>query len=88
MSAGKKAVPAKAAPQTAITPDHIAAGLAERPDLSEKATEAVLDDFAAVASRQRVKGGKIPLTGPVILRVRDRPARTARNPESGESTLR
>ena len=71
MSVSKKPVPAKAAPQTAIALNHIATGLAEGPDLSDKATEAVLDDFVAVVSRQLVKGGKIRLAGLGILTLRD-----------------
>ena len=63
---------------------HIAAELAEGHDLSKKAAEAVLDDFVAVVTRQLVKGDKIRLNGLGILLVRDRPARTARNPATGE----
>jgi len=81
----KKAVPAKAAPQATITLKHIAAELAEGHDLSKKAAEAVLDDFVALITRQLVKGDKIRLSGLGILQVRDRPARTARNPATGES---
>ena len=81
----KKAVPAKAAPQITITLKHIAAELAEGHDLTKKAAEAVLDDFVALITRQLVKGDKIRLSGLGILQVRDRPARTARNPATGES---
>jgi DNA-binding protein HU-beta len=81
----KKAAPAKAAPQATITLKHITAELAEAHDLSKKAAEAVLDDFVAVVTRQLVKGDKIRLSGLGILQVRDRPARTARNPATGES---
>lgn len=82
---GKKAVPAKAAPQATITLKHIAAELAEGHDLTKKAAEGVLDDFVALITRQLVKGDKIRLSGLGILQVRDRPARTARNPATGES---
>ena len=81
----RKAVPAKAAPQITVTLKHIAAELAEGHDLSKKAAEAVLDDFVALVARQLVKGDKIRLSGLGILQVRDRPARTARNPRTGES---
>ena len=81
----KKAVPAKAAPQATITLKHIAAELAEGHELSKRAAEAVLDDFVALIIRQLVKGDKIRLSGLGILQVRDRPARTARNPATGES---
>ena len=81
----KKAAPAKAVPQATLTLKHIAAELAEGHDLTKKAAEAVLDDFVAVVTRQLVKGDKIRLSGLGILLVRDRPARTARNPRTGES---
>jgi DNA-binding protein HU-beta len=81
----KKAVPAKTAPQATITLKHIAAELAEGHDLTKKAAEGVLDDFVALITRQLVKGDKIRLSGLGILQVRDRPARTARNPATGES---
>ena len=81
----KQAAPAKAVPQATITLKHIAAELAEGHDLTKKAAEAVLDDFVALVTRQLVKGDKIRLSGLGILLVRDRPARTARNPATGES---
>ena len=81
----KKAVLAEAAPQITITLKHIAAELAEGNDLSKKAAEAVLDAFVAVVARQLAKGDKIRLSGLGILQVRDRPARTARNPATDES---
>jgi DNA-binding protein HU-beta len=80
-----KAAPAKAAPQITITLKHIAAELAEGHDLSKKAAESVLDDFVALITRQLVKGDKIRLSGLGILQARDRPARTARNPATGEA---
>jgi DNA-binding protein HU-beta len=83
-AATKKAAPA-AVPQATITLKHIAAELAEGHDLSKKAAEAVLDAFVAVVARQLAKGDKIRLSGLGILQVRDRPARTARNPATGES---
>jgi DNA-binding protein HU-beta len=81
----KKAVPVKPAPAITVTLKHIAAELAEGHDLSKKAAESVLDDFVALITRQLVKGDKIRLSGLGILQVRDRPARTARNPRTGES---
>jgi DNA-binding protein HU-beta len=81
----KTAAPAKVVPQATITLKHIAAELAEGHDLSKKSAEVVLDDFVAVVTRQLVKGDKIRLSGLGILQVRDRPARTARNPATGES---
>jgi DNA-binding protein HU-beta len=68
---------------SATTP--IAAELAEGRDLTKKAVEAILDAFVAVVARQLAKGDKIRLSGLGILQVRDRPARTARNPATGEA---
>jgi DNA-binding protein HU-beta len=45
----------------------------------------VLGDFVTLVTRQLVKGDKIRLSGLGILQERDRPARTARNPATGES---
>jgi DNA-binding protein HU-beta len=81
----KKAAPVKAAPQITLTLKQIAAELAEGHELSKKAAEAVLGDFVSLITRQLAKGDKIRLTGLGILQVRDRPARTARNPATGES---
>ena len=84
--AKKAAAPAKkAAPQITLTLKQIAAELAEGHELSKKAAEAVLGDFVSLITRQLAKGDKIRLTGLGILQVRDRPARTARNPATGES---
>jgi DNA-binding protein HU-beta len=84
-ASARQAVPAKAAQQVTITLKHIAAELAEGHDLSKKAAEAVLGDFVALITRQLAQGDKIRLTGLGILQVRDRPARTARNPATGAS---
>jgi DNA-binding protein HU-beta len=81
----KKAVPAKAAPQVTITLKQIAAELAEGHDLPKKVTEAVLSDLVTLTTKHLTKGDKIRLTGLGILQVRERPARTGRNPATGES---
>ena len=80
----KKAAPAKAAPQITLTLKQIAADLADGQQLSKTAAEAVLGDFVTLVTRRLAKGDKIRLTGLGILQVRDRPARTARNPATGE----
>ena len=81
----KKAAAAKAAPQVTITLKQFAAELAESHDLPKKVAEAVLGDFVALTSQHLAEGDKIRLTGLGILQVRARPARTARNPATGES---
>ena len=59
--------------------------MAEGHDLSNKAAEAVPGDFVALVTRRLATGDKIRLSGLGILQVRDRPARTARNPATGEA---
>jgi DNA-binding protein HU-beta len=59
--------------------------LAEGHDLSNKAAGAVPGDFVALVTGQLATGDKIRLSGLGILQVRDRPARTARNPATGEA---
>jgi DNA-binding protein HU-beta len=81
----KKAAVAKAAPQVTVTLKQFAAELAESHDLAKKVAEAVLGDFVALTSQHLAKGDKIRLTGLGILQVRARPARTARNPATGET---
>jgi DNA-binding protein HU-beta len=81
----KKSASAKAAPQVTVTLKQFAAELAESHDLAKKVAEAVLGDFVALTSQHLAKGDKIRLTGLGILQVRARPARTARNPATGES---
>jgi DNA-binding protein HU-beta len=81
----KRAVAAKAAPQATITLRQMAAELAEGHDLPKKQTEAVLGDLVALATKHLKNGDKIRLTGLGILQVRLSPARTGRNPATGES---
>jgi DNA-binding protein HU-beta len=81
----KKAASAKSAPQATITLKQIAAELAESHDLPKKHAEAMLGDLVTVTTRHLKKGDKIRLTGLGILQVRARPARTGRNPATGEA---
>jgi DNA-binding protein HU-beta len=81
----KKAASAKSAPQATITLKQIAAELAESHDLPKKHAEAMLGDLVTVTTRHLKKGEKIRLTGLGILQVRARPARTGRNPATGEA---
>jgi DNA-binding protein HU-beta len=80
----KKAAVAKAATQTTITLEHLAANLAESHGLPKKQAEAVLGDLVALTTKHLKKGDKIRLTGLGILQVRSRPARMGRNPATGE----
>ena len=81
----RKAAPAKAAVQATITLKQIAAELAENHDLPKKHAEAMLSDLVTTATQHLKKGDKIRLTGLGILQVRARPARTGRNPATGEA---
>jgi DNA-binding protein HU-beta len=90
-AAAKKAAPpakkaaAKAAPQVTITLKQIAASLAEGHDLPKKQAETLLGDLVALTTSHLKKGDKIRLTGLGILQVRNRAARTGRNPATGET---
>jgi DNA-binding protein HU-beta len=81
----RKGAPAKTAPQATVTLKHMAAALAESPDLSKKQTEAMLGDLVALSTRHLKNGDKIRLAGLGILQIRDRPARMGRNPATGEA---
>jgi DNA-binding protein HU-beta len=89
--AAKKAAPPakkaalKAAPQVTVTLKQIAASLAEGHDLPKKQAETLLGDLVALTTTHLKKGDKIRLTGLGILQVRNRAARTGRNPATGET---
>jgi DNA-binding protein HU-beta len=68
-----------------VTLKQIAAELAKKHELSNKAAGAFLDDFVVVITKQLKKGARIRLTGLGILSVRKRAARMGRNPATGEA---
>jgi DNA-binding protein HU-beta len=68
-----------------VTLKQIAAELAKKHELSNKAAGAFLDDFVATITKQLKKGSRIRLTGLGILSVRKRAARMGRNPATGEA---
>ena len=74
---------AKAAPQPTVTLKQIAAKLAEGHDISKKLAEAVVDDLVTATAAHLKNGDKVRLTGLGILQVRERAARTGRNPATG-----
>jgi len=74
------------ASQATTTPKQMAAELAESHGLPKKQTEEVVGDLMALATRHIKNGDKIRLTGLGILQVRSLPARTGRNPGTGEVT--
>jgi len=81
----KKAAAKKTAPQATITLKQIAAGLAERHDVSKKHAEALLGDLVSMTTEHLKNGDKIRLTGLGFLQVRALPARMGRNPATGEA---
>ena len=62
----------------------IAADLAERHEMSKKATAALLSDFVDTIVKHLKKGSKVRITGLGIFQVKKRPARLGRNPLTGE----
>jgi len=87
---GAKAAPtgAKAAapppkPPT-VTLKHLAAGLSERQGLAKRDAEAFAAELVGGLVAQVKAGAKVRIAGLGVLEVRDRPARTARNPATGE----
>ena len=78
------AAAAKAKTETMST-RQLAAALAEKHELSNKAANAILEDMIAVITKQLKKGVRIRLNGLGILQVRKRAARMGRNPATGEA---
>lgn len=83
--AASKAAPAKKAAADVMTLKHIAAELSEAHEMPKKQAEAVVSDFIDRMGGHLKKGKKLRITGLGILEVRKRPARTGRNPATGES---
>ena len=62
----------------------IAADLAEKHEMSKKASAAFLADFIEFTVKHLKKGAKVRVTGLGIFQVKKRPARLGRNPLTGE----
>ncbi|MBG1232195.1 HU family DNA-binding protein [Aestuariivirga litoralis] len=62
----------------------IAADLAEKHEMSKKASAAFLADFIDLTVKNLKKGAKVRVTGLGIFQVKKRPARLGRNPLTGE----
>ena len=58
--------------------------LAEKTELSKKDAEKVLNSFVESVTESLVEGNKVQLIGFGTFEVKARPARTARNPRTGE----
>ena len=83
--AATPAAPAAKAKTETMSTRQLAAALAEKHELSNKAANAILEDMIAVITKQLKKGVRIRLNGLGILQVRKRAARMGRNPATGEA---
>ena len=63
----------------------LAAELAEKHEMSKKATTELLNAFVDLTVKNLKKGHKVRITGLGIFQVRKRPARMGRNPATGEA---
>jgi DNA-binding protein HU-beta len=82
--AGSGAKAAKAKVETVST-RQLGAALAEKHSLTNKASNAILEDTIALITKHLKKGARIRLNGLGILVVRKRAARMGRNPATGEA---
>jgi DNA-binding protein HU-beta len=83
-NAGAKAAAPKAKVET-ISSRQLAQQLAEKHELTKKQANAIMDDLAAIITKQLKKGTRIRLNGLGVLQVRKRAARMGRNPATGEA---
>ena len=89
--AKKSATPLKAAPPPppapkalVVTLKQLAVQFGESHDLPAKEAQAMLDSVVGLLVKHLKAGDKLRVNGLGILEVKDRPARTGRNPATGE----
>ena len=75
----------KAAPPAIVTLKQLAVRLAEVQGLPKQQAEAVLDGVVGLLVEHLRAGDRLRLAGLGVLEVRDRPARSGRNPATGEA---
>ena len=63
----------------------LVAALAAKTELTKKDSETALNGLIEVISEALIKGDKVQLIGFGTFEAKSRPARTARNPRTGES---
>ena len=63
----------------------LVAAIAEKAQLSRKDSDKIVSAFAEVVGDSLAQGDKVQLVGFGTFAVKDRPAREARNPRTGES---
>ncbi len=74
----------KAAAPATVTLKHLAAALAEDHELSKKKAEEILNDLVVRMTAHLKDGERVRIVGLGILQVKERAARTGRNPATGE----
>ena len=67
-----------------MTKAHLVAALAEGTNSDKKAASAMLEALTGIITRTVAEGGAVTLPGVGKFYLRERPARTARNPATGE----
>jgi DNA-binding protein HU-beta len=82
-AATKTKAAAKPAAPVTVTLKHLAAGLAERHELTKKQTDTVVTDLFETVVGHLKAGDRVRIAGVGILEVKDRPARMGRNPSTG-----
>ena len=82
--APKPAAPAKAAPST-VTQKDLAAKLGEKHGMDKRQAEAVMGSVTGLLVEHLKAGDRLRIGGLGILEVKDRAARTGRNPATGET---
>ncbi|MGK7871087.1 HU family DNA-binding protein [Falsiroseomonas sp. E2-1-a20] len=78
------ATPTRTPSAATVTLKQLAPELAEAHEMTRKQVEAVLAGLVETVTTRLKAGDKVRLTGLGILQVRDRPARTGRNPGTGQ----
>ena len=77
--------PTKIATPTTVTQKHLSAALAERHTLPKKQADTILADVFGMVVEHLKAGERVRIGGLGIIEVKNRPARTGRNPATGAS---
>jgi DNA-binding protein HU-beta len=75
--------PAKPPAPLTVTVKHLAAGLAEKHEMTKKLADSVVADMFEMVVTHLKDGDRVRIAGIGILEVKDRPARMGRNPATG-----
>ena len=68
-----------------VSAKDLAAEIAEKHNISKKQSEEIVNDLTVSMTNSLKKGSVIRLSGFGVLQVRERAARTGRNPHTGET---